>query len=379
MPDHAHSAGFRALLAGAALSAALIAGFATSSASATAAQVSIVNGKKASIKDSPWQVAIAFTERASRPASPLARFFCGGSLITPELVVTAGHCVADLKPGEIKRVEIISGRSWLNNTGEGDVTKAGKVLMPLRPNGKRRYNNNGGGASWDVALIELASPVTGPTIKLAGADEAALWSPGQVVSTTGWGITSGFANRASAVLRSAKQVMLPDKLCRQYDGSQYDVKTMNCIGGPAGNTSTCSGDSGGPLVATVGTEIRLVGLTSFGDSYCSTLLPSIDSRVAGDAMRSWVQETALRVSGVDVVGTGAIAPPPRTWCVVPSLAGLKLGLATRKLEAAGCSLGKVKTYPRGSGSRGKVVTGSFFFSGWLAPLKTPIGIYLDPK
>lgn len=376
MPVYANPARFRALLAGAALLSVIAFGLLATPAPAETAGVSIVKGKRTSIKDSPWQVALAFSQRPGRKASPRARFFCGGSLITPELVITAGHCVADLNANSAQLVEVISGRTWLNDASAGQVTKVRKILMPRKPNGTRRYSSGGGGASWDVGLVRLASPIIGPTIKLAGEDEAASWAPGQVVTTTGWGITSGFARKASPVLRTANQVMLPDRVCRRYDGGGYDIRTMNCIGGPGGNTSTCSGDSGGPLVATVGTESRLVGLTSFGDAYCDARLPSVDSRISGNPMRDWIQRTALDISGVDVVGTGIVAPPARSWCSVPAVQGLTVKAARRKIEAAGCSMGSVKVDYWGSPGSRRVLQASYY-PGWLVPLGTSIRLLVS--
>ncbi|MGB0119369.1 MAG: serine protease [Solirubrobacterales bacterium] len=373
MPDYAQPAGFRALLAAATLLVLLAFGLAPSPAAAQTAGISIVNGKPSKITDSPWQVAIGFAEQPGRQSSPRSRFFCGGSLITPELVITAAHCVADLNRSEVKQVEIISGRTRLNNTAQGTVVRARKSILPLRPNGKRRYGNSRGGASWDVGLIRLDSPLAGATIKLAGQDEADSWSPGQVVTTTGWGITSGFARKASPVLRSANQVVLPDRTCRRYDSSGYEVRTMNCIGGPAGNTSTCSGDSGGPLVASSGAEVRLVGLTSFGDVFCNTKLPSVDTRVSGTPIRKWVRSTALKISGIDVVGSGMTSTPARAWCSVPGIQGLRVKAARNKLKVSGCRLGRVKLASWGNGRNRRVLQTSYF-PGWLAPAGTAINV-----
>ena len=48
----------------------------------------IINGERAKPNDWPWIVALVY---AHTPA--LKGQFCGGSLIAPEWVLTAGHCV----------------------------------------------------------------------------------------------------------------------------------------------------------------------------------------------------------------------------------------------------------------------------------------------
>jgi len=350
-------------------------GFAAAPSSSSAAQISIINGKPTTIGEWPWQVALTGSQKVAPQATTRARFFCGGSLLTPELVITAGHCVADLKPRQIKRIEIVGGRTHLNDETKGTVVGVKELLMPLRADGKRRYKARFGVADWDVALLRLKSPIDTGTIKLAGEDEAASWSPGQMLSTTGWGVTGPDNRKSSNVLRVARQVMLPDSVCRKANGRVYRKSTMNCIGAPSSHASTCFGDSGGPLVAPVGTEYRLVGLTSFGDSYCRPALPSVDTRIAGAPMRRWVQDTVIELTGIDPIGSGGVAPPPREWCRVPDVYGSKPGEARSAVTAAGCRVSQVKRTKVRFGRKGRVV-GSSFFPGWLAPVGTGIKIYV---
>ncbi len=374
MRDRAQQAGFRAPKAS--LTVALLAALAlaASASPATAASTSVVNGKITTISEWPWQVAITEVQRPGQKRSPRARFFCGGSLITPDLVITAGHCVAPLKPRQARKIEIVSGRTRLNNESQGQTARVASVLMPLDSRGKRRYDGRNGGAKWDVALLQLKTPLPGATIKLAGEDESDSWAPGHPVTTTGWGVT-GFNNRkGSAVLRVANQVMLSDQVCRRFNGKRgYDARTMNCLGGPATHSSSCFGDSGGPLVAAVGAEYRLVGLTSFGDPFCSPYLPSVDSRVAGAPMKTWVQQTASRISGVDVVGSGGSVEPDRAWCRIPALGGLRVSRARTKLIDAGCRIGRIVRSSPG----GRVIAASFI-QGWLAPVGTRIKLWVGP-
>jgi len=376
MLKRAQLAGFRALALGSLLGIACLFAWGPASSSASTAQVSIVNGKTTSIEKWPWQVALLNSQKPGQDRSPRFRTFCGGSLITPDLVVTAGHCVADMSARQAKKVEILSGRTRLNDESEGTVTKVAKVLMPVDRRGKRKYDISRGGALWDIALLQLETPLDSPTIKIAGGDEAASWKAGQLVRTTGWGVTGSDNRRASSVLRVASQVMLPDHVCKRFNGQGYDVKTMNCLGGPSVNTTTCFGDSGGPLVAPVSGEYRLVGLTSFGDPYCSPNLPSVDSRVAGAAMRNWVRSTALDVSGVDVVGRDGTAAAPGTWCQIPNLNGMTVKQARVALVAQGCRLGHVnRSFAFYFSDIGRVI-GSYYVKGWLAPVGTKVQIWI---
>ncbi|MDQ5894110.1 MAG: Serine protease [Actinomycetota bacterium] len=340
------------------------------------AGISIVNGRNTSINDWPWQVALTFGRKVAPGTSTSRRFFCGGSVLAPRLVITAGHCVADFNRRQIRRLEIVSGRTSLNSS-RGQVVSVSGLRMPLDSSGKRRYRPYRGAANWDVALLTLASPVSAEPIRLAGPDELEAWSTGRIAWTTGWGVTSGFSNRVPTRLKVARQVIMGTGLCRRADGRAFQPATMTCLGGPAGNASACSGDSGGPLVVATSDGYRLVGVTSFGDGACRGFIPSVDTRVSGNPIRNWIAATASNLFGADVVGSGGVAGPLRKWCKVPQVFGLRPAKARRLLEESGCRLGKVRTDPWGAGPRGRII-GYSRYPGWLARTGFKLNVWLAP-
>jgi len=340
------------------------------------AGISIINGNATSINEWPWQVALTFNRRIAKSPLTSRRFFCGGSVLTPRLVITAGHCVADLDRRGVRAIEVVSGRTRLNSD-RGQVAKVAGLRMPRTPNGYRRYKEILGAADWDVALLILRSPLTAKPIKLAGPDEAEAWSPGHVAWSTGWGVTQAFARRVPAELRVARQVLMPDGVCHRADGISFSAARMTCIGGPGGNSSTCNGDSGGPLVARTSDGYRLVGLTSYGDGACRGFVPSVDARVSGNSIRNWVATTAKNLTGRDVVGSGGMAEPTPEWCRVPTLFGLTVPKARKRLETAGCRLGKVRKDPWGAGRSGMVI-GFARLPGWLASPGFKVNLWTAP-
>jgi secreted trypsin-like serine protease len=333
----------------------------------------IVNGKAASITDAPWQVALIGPRFGGGDSKPADRYFCTGSLLAPDVVVTAAHCVSGLSRSERKATTGIAGRTWLNQTGTGEVAGVRKALFALRPDGSRRFRELSGSATWDVALLKLDRQLTAPVIRLAGSPEADVWTPGRKVTATGWGVTSWSSARVSNRLRTAAQVILPDIVCRRDNGPSYAANTMVCLGGSAGSSSTCSGDSGGPLFARTSDGFRLVGLTSFGDYFCRGNLPSVDTRVSGDAIRSWVRQKTIELSGVNPVGTEGEPGPKPDYCRVPNLFRRSKSSARVALGRAGCTLGRVeKVNRRGYGSNR--VVGAFLPGDWLAPVGFPVRV-----
>ena len=142
---------------------------------------------------------------------------------------------------------------------------------------------------------------------------------------------------------------------------------MVCLGGTTGHSSTCSGDSGGPLVAGTSDGPRLVGLTSFGDVLCRGYIPSVDTRVSGKSIRSWVREKTIELSGIDPVGSGGTAGPLPKYCRVPDLSRRTRASARRALDRSGCRLGKVRKVGLAGFGKRRVAYSSLP-TGWLAPV-----------
>lgn len=319
----------------------------------------IVNGKTTTIEQWPWQVALLDRTYSANPR-PTTRYRCSGVLVAPDLVATAGHCVAEYRLADLSNLSVLTGRTFLDQAGTGQRIGVDRILMPRNADGSRKYRAWGGSADWDVALLELESPSSSPAIRIAGATETGAWRPGRPVWTMGWGYVDA-RRPVSNVLRAAAQVILPDRVCRTANGRAYRTKTMICLGGPAGHSSACVGDSGGPLVSRTSEGWRLIGLTSFGDFFCRGNVPSVDNRTAGWAVRSWIRETALERSGVDPIGSGGTLGPRPEWCRVPNLYRRTRLAAATTLRSRGCRLEVV-----GNRRKGRIV-GTSLPPGWLAP------------
>lgn len=259
----------------------------------------IIGGSETTIAQWPWQVAL--TDRGQA--------ICGGSLLTPTIVVTAAHCVYDFDanrfPASLPGYAAITGRTRLSSN-EGQVSAIQQLHAPRNASGQPLYNPNS--SAWDAVLLELASPSSSEPIKIAGADEGALWTAGRAAYVTGWGSTNPRGGGYPDALRVAEVPMVSDAACRSSWGNGFVASVMVCAGdGSAPQRDTCDGDSGGPLVVpTAAGEYRLVGDTSYGAQICGS--GGVYGRLAGDQMRNSIRSMALSISGVDVVGSGATPP-----------------------------------------------------------------------
>ena len=241
----------------------------TASADGPQARASVVGGTTVAPGRYPWMVAL------SRG--------CGGTLITPDRVLTAGHCVEDLRVSELRVYVGARKRRKGGYRYDGLAVRATDVATHpgYRP-------LDGGGPTNDVAIIRLEAPVPPetPLVKLAQVGDTPLFAGGQEATVIGWGVTrtdSREAPLATDLQRGGLRI-LPESSCgRTYgSGNAFRRSVMLCARSrnPARrpNTSPCVGDSGGPLI--VGEDLQ-VGIVSFGISCGALREPTVFSRVSG--------------------------------------------------------------------------------------------------
>lgn len=237
------------------------------------AKAAVVGGTSVPAGRYPWMVAL------SRG--------CGGTLVAADRVLTAGHCVEDLRVADLRLYVGATRRKRGGYRYDGVAVRAADVAS--HP-GYRSLDR--GGPVNDVAIIRLAEPVAGvPTVPLAGAADAADGG-GRTATVIGWGATRTDLRRAPLALGLQQGALriLSDAACRRVygqDGS-YRRSVMLCARSRNArrrpNTSPCVGDSGGPLVAG-GIQ---VGVVSFGISCGALGEPTVFARVA--RLRAFIDE-----------------------------------------------------------------------------------------
>ncbi len=182
---------------------------------------------------------------------------CSGTLVDTRLVVTAGHCVY----GVSSPLQVFFGVN-ANRPNTGQVVDVDSYT--IHPD----FNYNTLNA--DIAVMELATdaPVTPSPMLPAGVFDNS-WV-GQPLRFVGYGSTNWYGNGSGR-----KRAVDID-----VDVVDADTFTFN------DNThQTCYGDSGGGAFADHDGQYQLIGVTSYGDYYCSTY--GVDTRV--DAYLTWIE------------------------------------------------------------------------------------------
>ena len=272
----------RGLCAGLCLALLSLALAAPASASG-GAQASIVGGSTASNEEWPWAAFILAADKKGEG------FSCSGSVIAPNLVLTAGHCVEDIVTGRktpLPQYVVVTGSSDVRDASLRQISKVRRAI--LYPN-FNRFKVHG-----DAALLELKTPTTAPALALATETDAPLLEANTPTWIAGWGLFGPLRKlKRTPVLRRAATFVQQRIYCRNHARVYYpffNYSSQLCTITPPGfSIGTCHGDSGGPALAfrEDGTPVQ-IGITSLGAADCDTHLPDIFTRV--DRIYPWIAE-----------------------------------------------------------------------------------------
>lgn len=227
----------------------------------------IINGRPAQPGEWPWLVALVHHDQDAHSGQ-----FCGGTVIAPQLVLTAGHCVHEKTAGTIDVVANITSL-----TDEANGQRVPVTQIDTAPGWD--YNT----MRHDMAVLHLAQPVSAPPLPLAGPADLQAWNPGQTVSVAGWGATAQDPDQYPDQLNTVDLQVDRQKLCGSaYKG--YDPAITLCVGAPPSNDKdACFGDSGGPLITRAGGQAKLIGTVSFGGDHCADpKAPGVYAKVAAE-------------------------------------------------------------------------------------------------
>jgi secreted trypsin-like serine protease len=243
----------------------------------------VVGGTPASANTWPW-LAFIYDEQGSTVS------LCTGTVVAPDVVLTAAHCVENPVNGvrsAVSGFHVITGAVNWRSPARQQSTVSQIIVHPLRA--ARGVSNNVVG---DAALLVLRTPTTAPAVALADSAEASLVRAGTRAEFAGWGRTDPKVARPPNVLRWASTVIQRPAYCAHFDSS-FDARAQLCaLDAPVEANSTCYGDSGGPLaVQDQSGSWFEVAVISTGGGNCSRR--QADYYTRADYIHPWL-ESALR-------------------------------------------------------------------------------------
>lgn len=205
----------------------------------------INNGIDAIPGEFPWMVALTTVDSTGSYT-----FFCGGTLISPKVILTAAHC----EKTDVSSIRVLYGNvEWMQVFSTPITVKS---FLPY-PN----YQSMDSGT--DIAVIILNSPINKAIpIKLKVSDEKP-FREGQELQIMGWGNTIGEAMQSETLQKGYIKVYSEEK-CSEKFGKNTMKSSLICAGGDTKYAAACRYDSGGPAVVKTNGQWEQVAVISFG-------------------------------------------------------------------------------------------------------------------
>ncbi|WP_413575217.1 S1 family peptidase [Bdellovibrio sp. HCB290] len=176
------------------------------------------------------------------------RTFCTGTLISKDLIVTAGHCLEPIQSGY--EVVISFGSETFYSKGEGDIREIDRALSydmvtPQAGDGTSRASVE----LRDLALIKLRTLAPRWALPVPVLGSEARLNAGQEVLLAGFGRTNEKLSEMSKYLLTTHVRVL-------------GVQDRKIIVDQSQGTGACWGDSGGPAFLQTESGLVVVGATS---------------------------------------------------------------------------------------------------------------------
>ncbi|XP_017023460.1 serine protease snake-like [Drosophila kikkawai] len=238
------------------------------------AEEEIIGGTAAHPKKFPAAARLGYRDKARNQTT----WFCGGTLISKRVVLTAAHCFYT----DIGAVNVVRLGELVFNSDKDDAQPEDFEVLKLKEhpsfNYPALYN--------DIGLVHLSRDVVFNAYKIPACLPYTSGQQLRYFIAIGWGLTHATRGQQSKELRRVDLQNFGVRCAQTTERNEdlpngFDELTQLCVGSPQ-HKDTCNGDSGGPLLIRhigQGCAYQVLGITSVGIACDTPGIPSLYTKV----------------------------------------------------------------------------------------------------
>ena len=239
---------------------------------------------------------------------------CTGTLVAPDVVITAGHC-AEIHPSLVIA-------NTVDFTAQGGI-RAGVTSTTAYPDWQHSY---------DISVVVLDQPITTVTPRKIGTScTFDHFAAAMDVHLVGFGLTAEDGTGDNTHLNEAMAPVIDPTCMGPYGCTKSIAPGGEFVAGGAG-TDSCFGDSGGPVYLDTPRGVIAIGAVSRGVNASQTPCGSGGIYVRTDKIVDWIEQTTGRTiakddcSGADSANAATASPELGSGCQASHGGGSALGL-----------------------------------------------------
>ncbi|XP_072158377.1 venom protease-like isoform X1 [Bemisia tabaci] len=242
----------------------------------------IVGGEPAQLGAWPWAVALG-----RRLTENNVWFFCGGTLITDQHVITAAHCVKELTYDPSHPEEGYEGLvARIGDLDLDDSVDDGAkpvTILVSRSEWHPKYSESWDG--YDIALLTLKTPVEFSDLARPAClpTESVFYKnkdfEGYHPFVAGWGYTKEGGEKSNKLMQLQVPLLSTEECASLIASSGAMRLHEDSFCAYEEGKDSCQGDSGGPLMLFMDSKYYLYGVVSYGNGCARKNNPGVYNKV----------------------------------------------------------------------------------------------------